>query len=236
MKMTSEKNTWKIIKAWSVHLYTSLGLPLGLLSIFAIIRGDAKTAFLLNWIAIFIDATDGRMARSWEVKKWTPGFDGRKLDDITDYLNYAFIPLIFAYQFKMVDNFGLWVLGFVAIAAAYGFCQVSAKTVDNSFLGFPNYWNYLVLYLFIFQVPQVANAVILFIFGILVFVPINYISHLTEGLEKPTVILGGLFSLSVLIITINLDNPPMLLVWLSLIYPIYYVSASLIRQVKLWKA
>jgi len=42
-------------------------------------------------LAIVIDATDGTLARAWDVKTYTPQFDGRKLGDITDYINYAFI-------------------------------------------------------------------------------------------------------------------------------------------------
>src|SRR5437899_5225746 len=82
--------------AWSVHLYTALGLVAAAAMAVLIVRGDAaafRTAFLLMVVATIIDATDGTLARAVRVKKVLPGFDGRKLDDLIDFLNYAFLPL-----------------------------------------------------------------------------------------------------------------------------------------------
>ena len=81
------------IRAWAVHFYTSLGLVAGLLALIAVAEGRARDVFIFLGLALWIDATDGILARGWEVIVWTPRFDGRKLDDITDYLNYTLIPV-----------------------------------------------------------------------------------------------------------------------------------------------
>ena len=45
-------------------------------------------------LAIFIDATDGWLARALRVKERLPFFDGGRLDDIVDYLTYVFVPVL----------------------------------------------------------------------------------------------------------------------------------------------
>jgi phosphatidylcholine synthase len=64
----------------------------GLLALIAVAEGRPRDVFIFLGLALWIDSTDGMLARGWEVRIWTPRFDGRKLDDITDYLNYTFIP------------------------------------------------------------------------------------------------------------------------------------------------
>ena len=82
------------LPAFAVHFYTSLGLGIGFLALIAAVEGRARDVFLLLTLACFIDATDGLLARYFRVADRTPQFDGRKLDDITDYLNYHFRGLL----------------------------------------------------------------------------------------------------------------------------------------------
>src|SRR4051794_27044016 len=74
--------------AWGVHLYTALGLVLAALIVVLLVRGgpDAyRDSFALMLLASIIDATDGTLARRINVKAVLPEFDGRKLDDLTDF-------------------------------------------------------------------------------------------------------------------------------------------------------
>ena len=177
----------RVLSAWSVHFYTSLGLVAGFLALLAIIDLDISRALLFLALALFIDATDGSLARKADVKRWTPQFDGRKLDDITDYLNYTFIPVVFAYRYGLVTGIaGQLVLGLVLILSAYGFCQKAAKTDDGFFTGFPNFWNIIILYLYIFHLSPTVNALILFFFAILLLAPFKYITHHTEPFHRLT--------------------------------------------------
>ena len=43
--------------------------------------------------ATIVDATDGTFARAVRIKEAVPSFDGRRLDDLTDFLTYTFLPL-----------------------------------------------------------------------------------------------------------------------------------------------
>jgi phosphatidylcholine synthase len=101
---------FRIARAWLVHLFTAMGLIATFAAFRALLDGDAHSVFLWLCVAIFIDAADGPLARRWEVTRWTPAFNGRKLDDIVDYINYTLIPILFAYHFGVVTSVGIVVL------------------------------------------------------------------------------------------------------------------------------
>jgi phosphatidylcholine synthase len=127
--------------AWLVHFYTALGLVAAAGVAVLIVRGegaDFGQAFLLMLVATVIDATDGTLARYVRVKEVLPGFDGRRLDDLGDFLTYAFLPLLLVWRARILPlGYEPWLL-VPLLASAYGFCQVSAKTDDGYFLGFPS--------------------------------------------------------------------------------------------------
>ena len=80
--------------AYAVHLYTAMGLLCGALIAADIVQQNYRRAFLWMIVAVLIDATDGTFARKFRVKEVVPHIDGRKLDDIVDYVNYTFLPLL----------------------------------------------------------------------------------------------------------------------------------------------
>ena len=216
-----------VLRAWGVHLYTSLGLVAGFLALLAVIDGQLSRVLGFLGLALFIDATDGSLARAFDVKRWTPHFDGRKLDDITDYLNYTFIPVVFAYRYGLVTGLaGQIVLGLVLILSAYGFCQVGAKTDDGYFTGFPNFWNIVILYLYLFHLTPAANALILLFFAALLLAPLKYITHHTQPFHRLTMIVLSLFAVTLLLIGVAIPHVPAWLLGLSLLGPIYYLGMS----------
>jgi len=225
-----------VVRAWFVHFYTSLGLVAALLALIAIAAHNAGATFLFLGISLFIDATDGTMARAWEVKKYAPSFDGRKLDDIIDYMTYAFFPLFFAHQFGLVHGpGGLIVLGISAIAASYGFCQAEAKTDDGFYTGFPNYWNLIIFYMFLLKTDPLINGAILLILAVLVFVPVRYISFSTSACRRLTYLMWFLYSLNLMAILgsyLVSGRPVVWLIWLSLFGPIYYFAISIYLTLK----
>jgi phosphatidylcholine synthase len=220
------------VRAWGVHLYTSLGIVASFLALLSAVQGNLKQVVIILSIACFIDGTDGTLARSFKVKKWASGFDGRKLDDIVDYINYTFIPIFICYRFGLVTEVWLPLLCFVMIASIYGFCQNAAKTEDGFFTGFPNYWNFLVVYFFLFKLPPTVNALILFVFASLIWVPIKYISLSTKPLRLITISMSVIYTVIMIPVLINFTNPNMTLVLLSLIGPVYYFVISIFLTVK----
>lgn len=224
---------FEVIRAWGVHAYTALGLPLALLATLAIIRQEAFMAVIYSALAMLIDATDGMAARRWNVRTWTPDFDGRKLDDIVDFLTFTFVPLLFAFRFEIVDGLWLGTLVPVLLASAYGFCHSGAKTEDGFFTGFPSYWNGVVLYLYWLEWPVWLAGITLLFFVALVFVPVKYIS-LTKTTEfrKTSFVLFIIWAGMLLFMFYDFHDPNPMLVTLSLFYPVYYFLMSFVLTTK----
>ena len=78
----------------AVHLYTASGSVLGLLIVLAAFDGNVVAALWLVLATLFIDGTDGMLARRLRVKETIPWFDGARMDDIVDYLTYVFAPVV----------------------------------------------------------------------------------------------------------------------------------------------
>ena len=225
-KITLTARRFYQVLAWAVHFYTALGLVAGLMAIDAIYRGEAQHVFIWLAVAAFIDATDGTLARRFEVKRWASQFDGCLLDNIIDFLNYTFIPVVFAYRFELIPPSALPVLALVLFASAYGFCITTAKTADGYFTGFPNYWNVMIFYFYLLEFPPLINALIMSIFVVLVFVPIRYISASTEKFRSITVVVMVLFGVALVIMGATMYDVDKRLVVGSLVAATYYFVAS----------
>jgi phosphatidylcholine synthase len=217
---------YKIIRAWLVHLYTAAGLITTFAAFRALLDGDARTVFLWQGVALFIDATDGPLARRWEVSRWIPSFSGRKLDDIIDYINYTLIPMLFAYSFGMVTGLGRGVLPLVLIVSAYGFCQEQAKTDDGYFTGFPSYWNLVIFYLYLLGAAPWVSTAVLTTFAVLVFVPVKYLTWKSPRLGRLTMGFSLVWFLSLGGMMLWFDQVPDWVVWVSLLYPVYHLGIS----------
>lgn len=213
--------------AWGVHVYTALGLVCGLYTLRAMVAGDAAAAFRWMLVALFIDSTDGFFARRFHVKTVVPHYDGRKLDDITDYLNYVFLPMFFAVRFGLVPAGVEWVLTLPLLASAYGFCSIAAKTDDGYFTGFPSYWNVVIFYLYILGVPALWSAVLLAYLAMMVFVPIRYI-YPSQTKRFRVLNVGGCIAwfLAVIVMMADVSHARPALAWGSLAYPFYYLGIS----------
>jgi phosphatidylcholine synthase len=223
-----------VVIAWLAHLYTASGAVLAFLAARAVIDHDYRTAFAWLGVQIFVDATDGVLARALRVHDRLPGFNGAKLDDIVDYLSYVFVPALFVWRAVLVpDAWTLWVAGAMLLSSAYGFNRSDAKTTSHFFTGFPSYWNIVVFYLLIARLPATVNGVILLALAVLVFVPIRYLyPSRTPVLMWPTNILG--IAWGVLMVVMLWQYPaisrPVFLA--SLVFPIYYAVVSLILHVR----
>lgn len=229
------------ILAWCVHLYTSLGLVAAAGMAFFIVRGDAEG---FRWVialiiaATFIDATDGTLARAWRVKEVLPGFDGRTLDNIVDFLNYTFLPLLFIWRAGVLPEHLNWWLLLPLVASAYGFSQADAKTEDHFFLGFPSYWNVVAIYLYWLRLPVWLSLALIIMLSLLTFVPSLYLytSHKGRFSRLTNWLLVGWAVLLVLIVVeVFADSNWMRwLVWASLTFPIYYFVLSWLITLQRW--
>jgi phosphatidylcholine synthase len=221
----------RTIAAWAVHFYTGLGALLGLLALDAAVRASYGAAFAWLAAAMLIDCTDGVLARSAQVKTVLPNFDGSRLDDIVDYVNYVFVPIVLLYRADGALPEGFQRAAIAAmplLASGYGFCQSDAKTPDHFFKGFPSYWNVVVFYLYCLRTPAWANTVVLAVFSVLVFVPVLYLypSRGARG-RSTTITLGVVWAVMILALLLQFPHPSRGLAVASLFFPAYYFGFSL---------
>ena len=209
------------ILAWAVHLYTALSAPLGVWAVFAIFAGDFRTAWLLLYLTIFLDSTDGMLARRVRVSEVLPNVDGRRLDDIVDYFTWVIVPVILFVQAGLLPA---WAAAAPLLASCYGFAQADAKTDDDYFLGFPSYWSLLGFYLYAFDTPVAFNTALILFFSLMVFVPIRYpYPTKTRQLRTLTLVLGAVTGIAMTAVIWLLPSPPRWLAWATLAYPTYYI-------------
>lgn len=217
------------IKAWMVHLYTASGALLGLLAIDAVYHQAYGAAFAWMTLATWIDSTDGAMARHFRVKEVVPQFDGARLDDIVDYLNYVLVPVLLTFVAGLIPSgtAGICIAAFPLLASAYGFCQVAAKTPDHFFTGFPSYWNIVVLYLFVLGLPIWLNVTIILLLSVMVFVPIRYLYPSRSPIARSlTYVLGGIWGVMVVVLLAQFPTPSSRVAMVSLFFPAYYMLLS----------
>jgi phosphatidylcholine synthase len=226
--------------AWGVHFYTATGLILAAAMAVAILHGTPesfRTAFVLMLVATLVDATDGTFARMIKIKETLPGFDGRRLDDLVDFQTYVTLPLLLIWQARLLPPGQEGWLVLPLLAAAYGFCQVDAKTPDGYFLGFPSYWNIVAFYLYVLQPPPGLALGLVVALALLTFVPFRYLYATQPGrLNRLTNQLAAVWCVLLVVVLWLLPSEPpagenadiRTRVWaaVSLAFPAYYLFVS----------
>src|SRR3712207_2096471 len=193
----------------AVHAYTALGTVLGLLVVLAAFEGEAVTALWLGLAALWIDGTDGMLARRARVKETIPWFDGARLDDIVDYLTYAFAPVVLLWTTgSLPDGATGWVVAALPLlASCYQFCRVDAKTDDHTFLGFPSYWNVVAFYAVVLDLAPAVVATVLVVCSVLVFVPVRYLyPSRTTALRGLSLALTAVWLVTYAVLLVQVDR------------------------------
>ena len=216
--------------AWSVHFYTATGLVAAAAMAVLIVNGgdrNFRIALLLMVVATVIDSTDGILARRAQVSRWVPQFDGRRLDDITDFHTYTSMPLFLIWRAGILPGALGWWLILPLLASAYGFSQSDAKTKDGYFLGFPSYWNALAFYFYFLRPSAPVAIIILMALSLLTFVPLRYLYPLYGGrFGRLTIVLAAIWGMLLIAAAAHVVEDVQLLVWTSLVFPIYYLLVS----------
>ncbi|MGA3228749.1 MAG: CDP-alcohol phosphatidyltransferase family protein [Candidatus Binatus sp.] len=221
--------------AWGVHLYTALGAALGLLAIYFASQRDFRASFLAMGAATIIDSSDGPLARWLMVKTRVPAFDGALLDNIVDYLTYTVAPVFLMLEAGIIpgSRWGLGLACFVMLASVYGFCRTQAKTEDNYFLGFPNYWNLVAFYLFCLGAGTVFNVAVVLLFAVMVFMPLKFIyPNRTVPLRPVTLTLGIIWAFVTVAAVLMLPAVNPIMLWAGLSFIAYYLIASFVLQAR----
>jgi phosphatidylcholine synthase len=227
---SSQARPVALVAAWLVHVYTASGVALALLTVMAVWDHETVLALWLGLAAMVVDGTDGMLARRMQVKRWIPWFDGALLDNIVDYLTYAFTPMVLLWSTGYLgDGVSATLLAVMPLlASAYQFCRVDAKTADHLFLGFPSYWNIVAFYVVVLDLGTAVVALLLLVCAALVFVPIGYVyPSRTDTLRGLTLCLTTIWLVSYAVLLSQVPSPGPVWLTVSLAYVGYYVALSL---------
>ncbi len=221
------------IRAASLHLYTASGGVLAFLAAMEICSAapDPRLVFALLAAAVLVDATDGPLARRWEVKRWLPAIDGRTIDDIVDYLTFTFVPLLLVWRMGWLPEPAAAWIAPALLASLFGFANAAAKDeAGGFFLGFPSYWNVVAFYAgYVHQLygPWVNAAAVLGL-ALLTVLPVGFLyPNLAPRPWRTPLIAGALLWLGAMLwMLADYPHGPAWIVWLSLLYPVFYVGLS----------
>lgn len=221
--------------AYSIHLLTASGVIPAAFAVKELTGPDCNPVIVFGLLLLttLIDAIDGPLARRFNVKINAASIDGRVIDDLLDYLTFAFIPLMLIWRMEWMPTGWGFTVTLAMIASLLGFAHRHAKDESRGvFRGFPSYWNLYAIYagLFSTQVSPWVTAITLWVLTILTIAPVWVLyPNLAPRRMKTSIFAGGLlwFGALAAILLWNYPNTPMWLVLLSLAYPAFYAIASM---------
>ena len=99
------------------------------------------------------------------------------LDTIVYYINWIFLPVLILFQFDLVyKNLEFILVPALLLIPALSYSTTITTNSDKSYSGMPAIWNLLAVFFFLAETNVMFNSLIMIIFLILKFLPIN-ISH-----------------------------------------------------------
>jgi phosphatidylcholine synthase len=233
--MTPPNNNERLrhIAAFSVHLFTASGIIPAALAMHEMFKPDCDPTIVFCWLLLttLIDALDGPLARRLNVKRYAATIDGRTIDDLLDFLTFAFIPLMLIWRMDWLPS-GTGPTVILAMGASLmGFAHVEAKDERGGmFRGFPSYWNAFAFYAGIFStmISPWLSAVMLWGLTVLTVSPVWMIyPNLAPKLWRRSIIAGTAIWAAIMFAMLwYYPNPPVWMLLVSLIHPVYYFYAS----------
>lgn len=222
-------------RGYLVHLYTTSTLLFVVLAVQWLLEGRYELALLGMAITVLIDATDGALARKHRVAQTAPRIDGALLDNVVDFVSYVFLPIVFLMHAGMLlEPVTAWVT-LLAFSSAYGFSRTTAKQSDEGFfVGFPSYWNVVVFYAYLLELPPAVTTWLVVGLSLLVFTGVRflYVSRLPKG-RMLHLVLGGAWG-AALVAALFVEAGPLrdALVYASLAYVAFYTLHSFVLDVQ----
>jgi phosphatidylcholine synthase len=193
--------------AWGVHIFTASGVVMGLLALVAVANRNWRGALLWLFVAVLIDTVDGALARTIRVKEVLPNVDGRMLDYVIDFTNDVIVPTLLVYAAGLVPTSIRFICcGAMLLVSCYHYTNLKAITDDFRFRGFPAMWNFVVFYLFVLELDPIWNVVIIAVFCLLHFIPIDFI-YPTRTIRLKRLTLFSVLVLTVVNLTLLIQHP-----------------------------
>lgn len=164
------------LAGYGVHVFTASGSVCALLAALAILDRQFEAGFAWLFLALFIDAVDGTMARAVSVEATLPRFSGERLDLVVDFVTYVFVPVLALLRGGfLVGTAGLLTAAFILLSSLYHFADRDSKADDNCFVGFPAVWNLVAFCIFAWGPPHWIALGMCLGLSALAFVPMHWI-------------------------------------------------------------
>lgn len=175
------------------NLLTFGNLYCGFLSIGYIINGDSKNATILIFIALMLDALDGRVARILGVSNDI----GKELDSLADIVSFGVAPAFLAAHsyFEGFGMYGLLISGIFPLFGSYRLARFNITAQEESlkyFKGIPiTLAGGIVTFLVLFEnsIPIWLFAILFYSLGVLMVSTIKIPSLKKIGLPKHSVLI-----------------------------------------------
>lgn len=220
--------TQKIL-AWSVHLFTASGILAGFLSILAINEKDWQMAMVWLIVALFIDGIDGTFARIFKVTEVLPFMDGKSIDYVIDFANYAIIPAYFFYATDLVEEAWRLPLAFLILMVSALYYGKEGMVEDEQyFIGFPVLWNMAIFYLvFVFQFNSLGNILMVITLSVLHFVPVKaaYPSR-SKQFKKMNILVSAITIFTMLLVVYWYPERQVWASWIMIFCVVYFSVLS----------
>lgn len=231
------------LRAYGVHLYTALGVAFAFLAAAEICAPQPDPRWVFVWliIAVLIDATDGPLARAWQVHRYAASIQGRTIDDIVDYLTFTFLPLLLVWRLQWLPwPAGAWAVA-AMVASLFGFANTRAKQDEDGFFrGFPSYWNVFAFYAGLW-VPSYGTwlpALVLGVCALGTVLPVRFLypNRAPRRWRWLLNVSGAGWLLLLLLLLPYYPLVPQWLIGVSLFYPVLYVGLSIALDLTLRKS
>ena len=186
---------------------------------------DWRTAMFWLIVALIIDSLDGSLARLFKAKEVLPFMDGKTIDYVIDFANYAIIPAYMFYEAGLVpEGWKLPLTAIILLVSALYYGKEGMVTEDNYFVGFPVLWNIVMFYyLFVTDYAQNTYIILTLIFAILHFVPVKFVyPSQNDRFKIPTIIVTVIFILTLTALVFYYPQRPKWLVASAYLTALYY--------------
>ena len=221
-------------QAWALHVFTTGGVVLGVLSLRYVLVGRADLAIIWMLATLLIDGVDGPIARKLMVRDRVPRIDGYVLDLIIDYVTCVIVPAAFMYQFEVVPQnaFGLVVLGFMVLTSALWFARSDMETEEFWFRGFPAAWNMVGPLMFLLHARTWIGAILTIALSVAQLTNMPFPHIMRSRFWRPATLVFGIGWVLVMVIGAFLypDHPWLLRPPLYLACA-YFVALAVVRSV-----
>jgi len=174
--MARDAGARRRLAGYAVHLFTASGSVCALLSTLEVLNGHFEAGFAWLFLALFIDAVDGTIARAVSVEESLPRFSGERLDLVVDYVTYVFVPVLALIKGGfLLGAVGLATAALILLSSLHHFADKQSKADDHCFVGFPAVWNLVAFCIFAWGLSAYAATGICLALVLLTFVPMHWI-------------------------------------------------------------